>query len=131
MNISIDSPKDLKETVKGYKIQYKERTLLKKIIFIEKGLNYATLKKKLEADLDIKVTRQYLYGICTGRLTPSFQFAMNLCKVLGINNIYTIFEPNELHFPDFQSADKIEIEQSQSEKSLAEPTNSKEEEIHD
>jgi hypothetical protein len=85
---------------------FKERVLLKKLIFVEKALTYASLRRKIEKDFGVSTTRQYLYGIVSGRLTPSFEFATVLCKALDIKNVYTLFEPSEIYFPSFQSADE-------------------------
>lgn len=94
---TLKNKKNLPESVK----EYKERTFLKRIVFIEKALSYASLRDLLKEKEDLDTTRQYLYGIVSGRLTPSFEFATKLCHVLGIKNVYTIFDQSELYLPDF------------------------------
>lgn len=101
--------KNLIEGVKEYRHKpFQERVLLKKLIFVENALTYSSLRKKLKEEFEMDTTRQYLYGIVSGRLTPSFEFATVLCKALGITNVFTIFDINEPHFPNFQTADKLE-----------------------
>ncbi len=75
----------------------KPRTALRRWIFVNKGLSYASVRDLLKKKKDIDTTRQYIYGICSGRLTPSFEFAKNLCEVLGIENVFYFFEPT--NFP--------------------------------
>ena len=102
---SSKNKKKLNKGVKECKLDtsgYKERTLLKRYIFIEKGLSYSSVRKLLREKENIETTRQYLYGICSGRLNPSFEFAKKLCRVLGIDNVYLFFDQNELYLPDFE-----------------------------
>jgi len=91
--------------------EYKERTFLKKIVFIEKGLGYASLRDLLKEKEDIETTRQYLYGIVSGRLTPSYEFAVKLCRVLGLRSVYTVFEQGELYLPNFFSDNYTQTKQ--------------------
>jgi DNA-binding XRE family transcriptional regulator len=100
---SIEIQKKFKNDVK----EYKERTFLKRIVFIDKALSYASLRDLLKEKENVEVTRQYLYGIISGRLTPSYEFAVKLCRVLGLNSIYTVFDQNEIHLPNFQITNKI------------------------
>ena len=71
------------------------RTTLRRWIFVNKGLSYSSVRDLLKQKKDIDTTRQYIYGICSGRLTPSFEFAKNLCEVLGIENVFYFFEPTD------------------------------------
>lgn len=89
--------KKLNSTVK----EYKERTFLKRIVFIEKALSYASLRDLLKKEEELETTRQYLYGIISGRLTPSYEFATKLCRVLDIK-IRTVFNEGEIYLPDFK-----------------------------
>jgi DNA-binding XRE family transcriptional regulator len=100
---SIEIQKKFKNDVK----EYKERTFLKRIVFIDKALSYASLRDLLKEKENVEVTRQYLYGIISGRLTPSYEFAVKLCRVLGLNSIYTVFDQNKIHLPNFQITNKI------------------------
>ncbi len=98
----------LSETVKERVKPPRERVFLKKMIFVEYALSYASLRDKLMKDLQVETTRQYLYGIVSGRLNPSYEFATKLCKVLGISNVWTLFDQSEIHLPIFHTADKLE-----------------------
>jgi len=87
-------PEGVKEPIKEQSI-FRPRTTLKRWIFVNKGLSYASVRDLLKERKNIDTTRQYIYGICSGRLTPSLEFAKNLCEVLGIENVFYFFEPTE------------------------------------
>ena len=97
MDNSLDNKKKLNGDVK----EYKERTFLKRIVFIEMALSYASLRDLLKEKENLETTRQYLYGIISGRLTPSFEFATKLCRALGVK-VRTIFDDGELYLPNFK-----------------------------
>jgi len=84
---------DVKDCI-GEPSQFTPRADLRRWIFINKGLTYASLRDLLQKH-EIKTTRQYLYGICSGRLTPSYTFAKKLCEILGVDNIFYFFNPTE------------------------------------
>ena len=98
MDNSSYNQKNLIESVKEHtqdSSKFKPRASLKRWIFINKGLSYASVRDLMKEKKNIDTTRQYIYGICSGRLTPSLEFAKNLCEVLGIDNVFYFFDPSE------------------------------------
>ena len=93
-------------TQKPSKNEFKPNFALKRIIFAE-GWNYNRIAKAIN-EKGISCSRQYVYGVCAGRLIPSVAFAKTITEILGLKNLYSLFDVSQLHMPNFVSADKYE-----------------------
>jgi DNA-binding XRE family transcriptional regulator len=97
--ISNDVREKLIDTNKNnFKPIFVPNEILKRFIYIQHKSNINKFA------LELGVTRQYIWGIITGRLKPSITMARKICDKLGVEDTRLIFPDGSIDYPEIKSA---------------------------
>lgn len=105
-----EEQKNMNEEVKEElsKQIYPRNEILKRLIYIQHKSNLSKFAEELG------VSRQYIWGIISGRLKPSPSMARKISDALGFDT-RVIFPDGSIDYPDFKTASEFQEEQDENE----------------